>query len=311
MTEPKIALFYGDPYRCEQALAAREGEIAPDERIVRFGDELDIKALSMEMTSTSLFSSRRHFLIRHVERVRPIKTIYPLVEGSLPAGTYLTMLASDGKGLDGLIGRVKKVEGRVAGLPRPRGQALVQSVEELLREEGLQLPRTAVARLLEQGNGDLLFLREEVRKIAAYAGEETPSPTVVTTIGYTGGEESIYPFLDAFGRRNLANALAALERLYVDPNRLFPALLHHITRLTEVRILRDDGFSPRRIAAALETPEWLVRRLATQAKNYTQKELAAALSLGIELDRGIKRGGVRPADAVLKLVLAATSRPRR
>ena len=48
MTEPKIALFYGAPYRCERALAVRKAEITPDERIVQFGDELDIKESSIE-----------------------------------------------------------------------------------------------------------------------------------------------------------------------------------------------------------------------------------------------------------------------
>ncbi len=310
MTEPKIAFFYGDAYHCEQAIAGREAAITaggPTERITRFGDEFDIKAFSIELSSGSLFSVRRHFILRHAEAVKPVKLLYPLLDLPLSPETYITLVAPDGKGLETLIKKVRERKGKVQGFPRPRGRSLERSAAAILESLGVKLPPTVVTELLERAGGDLLFFQEEVRKLATYAGTGKLTEEEISILSYSGGEESIYPFLDLVGARDLRGALAALARLHVDPSRLFPALLHQLTRLTEVRILKDGGLRPDKIASELGMPEWLSRRLLVQVKNYSQQELAAALSLGIKLDRAVKRGGIRPADAVFLLVLEAMS----
>ncbi len=313
MPEPTIALFYGDPYHCEQAVAAREAAVSagePVERITRFGDEIDIKAFSIEISSGSLFSARRHFLLRHTEAVKPAKLLYSLLDLPLPPETYITLVAPGGKGVDTLIKRVREKGGKVQGFPRARGRSLERAAAAILEGQGIKLPPGAVTELLGRAGGDLLFLQEEARKLAAYSGRGNLTQEEISILSYSGGEESIYPFLDLFGARDLRGALTALARLHVDPSRLFPALLHQLTRLTEVRILKDGGLKPQEIASELGIPEWLSRRLLAQVKSYTQQELAAALSLGIELDQAIKRGGIRPADAVFLLILDAMNSPR-
>ena len=99
MSEPILRLFTGDPYRCERALADREAALrAADpnpERHVHFGDELEIGSLELDLTSLSLFALGRHFVVRRVEKVRAPKSFVPIVEGSFPDGTYLTLIGTD------------------------------------------------------------------------------------------------------------------------------------------------------------------------------------------------------------------------
>jgi len=302
MSEPSIALFYGDQYRCEEALAARDAAIGKPERITRFGDELDIKAFSIEISTGSLFSPRRHFVLRHAEAVKPLRALYPLLAQPLPSGTFLTFIAAEGKGIEALIKKVQR-EGKVQGFPRPRGKALEKAVAAILSEVGVTLPRTTLAELIDRSGGDLLFIREEARKLAAYLAGEKSKGTEVAKLFYSGGEESIYPLLDRFGARDLRGTLTGLGKLHEAPSRLFPALLRHLTRLTAVRVLKDGGLPSDKIASELGLPEWLSRRIAAQAENYSQQELTAALALGVQLDQAIKHGGIRPGDAVLKLIL--------
>ena len=244
MSEAKIALFYGDPYQCERALGAREATLAASgqiERIVRFGDELNIKALSIELSSESLFSPCRHFLIRHVEWVKPIRSLYPLLDLPLPTMSYLTFISSEEKGLDTLVKKVRERKGKVHRFPHARGRSLEQIAREIVNSEGISLTRTALTELLRASGDDLLFLREEVRKLAAYSAGEQLGPNDIAGMLYNRGEGSIYPFLDLFGSRDLRGAVAALSRLNTDPWRLFPALLHQIIRLTEIQILKEAG----------------------------------------------------------------------
>ena len=310
MSEPKVALFYGDPYQCGQALTAREAALGVDgpiERITRFGDELDIKAFSIELSSGSLFASRRHFLLRHAEAVNPLRALYPIIEHPFPAGTYLTLISATAKGIETLRKRVQKL-GKVQGFSSPRGQSLHRAVKSILDQYGVRVPPETVAVLAARTGGDLMMVDTEAKKLATYTRSHELTPEALSTLTYSGGEESVYPFIDRIGERNQRGALSALTELHVNPSRTFSVLLYHVTRLLTAHMLSDAGLALNEIATLIGTPEWLARRIVPQAQNYTHQELAAALALGIKLDQKSKHGDVRPEDALLQLTLAITSR---
>jgi len=114
------------------------------------------------------------------------------------------------------------------GFPRARGRSLETAAAAILNEEGVTLPRTALAELIDRSGGDLLFIREEARKLAAYLADKKTGHEAVTGLFYSGGEESVYPLLDRFGERDLHRALAELRKLHEAPSRLFPALLREL-----------------------------------------------------------------------------------
>lgn len=309
MSEPKVVLFYGDPYQCEQALTAREAALGvdgPTERITRFGDELDTKALGIEISSGSLFSSRRHFLLRHAEAVNPLRALYPIIEHPFPAGTYLTLISATAKGIETLRKRVQKL-GKVQGFSSPRGQSLRRAVKSILDQYGVRVPSETVAALAAHTGGDLMMVNAEAKKLATYARSHELTTKALSALAYSGGEESVYPFIDRIGERNRRGALSVLAGLHVDPSRIFSVLLYHLTRLLTAHMLSDVGLASNEVATLIGIPEWLARRIVPQAQNYTQQELAAALALGIKLDQESKHGDVRPEDALLQLTLAVTS----
>ena len=306
MPEPIIALFYGEPYQCERALVARDAAIAADERIVRFGDELNLKAFAIELSSGSLFAPRRHFVLRHPEAIKPIRSLYPVFARQFSPDTYLTLMAAEGPATTALTKKVKQI-GSVQGFSRPRGKALTGWAKTIFDRHGMEVSPATVAATATRAGGDLLFIAAEADKLATYAQSGPITPAVVSALAYSSGEESAYPIADRVGERDLPAALAALADIHINSSRVFPILLHHLTRLLSVRMLIDAGFNPAKMAPLVGVPEWLARRLFNQARNYKLTELAAALSRGIELDQTVKRGGVRAEDALIQLIIVATT----
>jgi len=310
MTEPILRLFAGDPYRCERALAAREAALREVdsnlERHVHFADEVDTGSLELDLTSLSLFALGRHFVVRRVEKVRAPKSFVPIVEGSFPDGTYLTLLATDLRANSPIAKAAKALDAFVA-LPAPRGNAIRGGAKEILTERGVRLTGTAFQELLHRCGNDLMTIAREADKLASHASGAPIEEHTIARLVFSSAERTVYPFYDRLGEGDLRASLAELRDLREDPGRIVGGILRHLTRLTMIRILLDRRTPRSEIASAVGVQEWLLRRLAGQAQRRSLAQLARALQRGVDLDREIKSGLVRPADALTELVLVATA----
>lgn len=310
--EPQIRLLVGDAYRCERALAERvEALRAADpaiERRVLFGDEIDAASLESDLQSASLFALGRHFLLRQIDRAKATKAIAGALEKEIPQETFVTLVARELKGTNTILKTLKKKDA-VLSLPPPKGRSVTSAVRDALDAEGISASAEAIRRLVYRNGGDLLGITNEARKLRAYAAESeavTLTPEMVDEMVFPSAERTVYPFFDRLGERNLREALASLAELRDDPGRLLGGALRHLARLTMVRVVLDQKGPRRSVADALGLPDWMCRRLTAQAKSHSLASLARALRAGVALDVEVKRGEIPPADALMKLTLAAT-----
>jgi DNA polymerase III delta subunit len=309
MSEPQLILIFGDPFRCEQSLAARHARILEEdpetERHTLFGDELDLPTLKVELQSASLFTTARHFVVRHAEAIKA-RPFSALIERDLPSGTYLTFLSTGLKGTSPLVKAARK-RGSVQALPPIKGKALERTASELIASQGVHLDPQGLKELITRSGGDLLTLYQEARKLRSFSQEGMIDRDTVEGVVFTSGEESIYPLLDRIGERDLQATLQILSTLHEDEGRVLAGVVRHLTKLLMVRVLLDSKVAEAKIASIVGSPSWLVRRLVAQAKGHQTQKLTAALDLGIDLDLEVKRGGIRPSDALLRLILYVTT----
>jgi DNA polymerase III delta subunit len=310
MSIPRVAFVFGDPFRCEQALSTRHAAILEadpqTERRAVFGDETDLSALATELSSAPLFAEGRHFVVRHAETIKP-KPFARLAGQPLSEATYVTFVATGLKGTNPLVKAARKAA-TVQSAPRPSGARLTRAAAELLSSAGLRLAPRTVNALVERCGGDLLALAGEARKLKTYGAEGKTDSETLEALVFSAGEASIYPLLDRIGERNLSAALTCLAGLHEDAGRLLSATVRHLSRLLMVHALLDAKTEGAGIGTLLGSPSWLVARLAGQAKRHTYRDLVASVDRAIELDLGVKCGQVRAEDALLLLILAATTR---
>ena len=318
MSEPILKLFTGDPYRCEGALAAREAALrAQDpnlERHVHFADEVQVGSLELDLTSLSLFALGRHFVVRRVEKVRAPKTFVPLLEVPFAQGTYLTLIATDLRATSP-IAKAAKARDALVSLPAPRGNAIQGGAKEILAGRGVSVTEPAFREFLHRCGNDLLTIAQEADKLRSLASERPIDEETIERTVFPSAERTVYPFYDRLGEGDLNATLTELRELREDPGRMLGGILRHLTRLVMVRLLIDQRTARSEMAASVGVQDWLLRRLIGQAQRRSLAELTAALRVGVNLDREIKSGRVRPADALMSLVFAAagsssTRRPR-
>ncbi len=306
-----VVLFFGDPYRCERALAEREQALrAADptiERQARFADEVDVAALDMEIQSTPLFALGRHFVVRGIERARKPKPWVLLATKDLPASTFLSFVGSaDVKASHPLV-KACEARGAAVGLPAPPVRSVAQSARGVLGEYGLRPSSTAVEDLVARTGGDLLAVATEARKLRAFAGTSEIGPAAVASLVFPGAEPTVYPFFDRLGERDRVAALRALDDLRDDAGRILGGAVRHLARLAMLRVLLDKRVPQATMADLASLPDWLLRRLIVQAKRFRLEEATAALDLGVRLDTEVKSGGRSAPDALLELVFSVTS----
>ncbi|HBR09873.1 TPA: hypothetical protein DD712_01290 [Candidatus Acetothermia bacterium] len=317
LPEPRLALLFGDPFLCEQELAQRQRRIATTaadvERIVLYGDEVRARSLQVELASLSLFSAFvRHFVIRRIEKINPAEKtkIGSVLSHAASAATFVTVVTSEIKKNSSLY-RVILKYGQVKEYPKPK--RLEPLVRKIFAGYKLTIAPGAVKVLLERSRGDLLMIANEAAKMRSFApanGKVTEESAV--KFFFCARKWPIYPFLDQLGMRNLCATIDSLaEAAHEDPHRLFFAASHHLRRLLMVKLLAGEKMSHAQIATTMGQPEWLLRRLLRQAKNFSQRELNFLLDKGIVLDQAIKSGGIRSQDALLALLLLALTPQER
>lgn len=310
MSEPQLRLITGDPYLCDQALAAREAALlAMDPGIERhgmFADELDLSSLDIEFRSCSLFALGRHFVIRRIEKNQSAKALASILEKPFPEGTYLTLLAGPLKATNAVL-KVAKSRDAVVALPTPRGTALQRTARGILEESGLALPSPVARMLLTECGDDLLSLNNELGKLRLLAGRDPIPEVAARELCFNHAEATVYPFYDRLGEGKLPAALGELDGLREDSGRIVGGIVRHLTRLVMVRLLLDQRQPQSEIASKIGMQDWLCRRLIGQAKRRSFETLVSALRLGVKLDQRIKQGRIAPDDALMHLILAATA----
>jgi DNA polymerase-3 subunit delta len=175
------------------------------------------------------------------------------------------------------------------------------------------------ARLLVEVVGeDPEELASEVDKIATWSGGEPIGRKEIELLAAGCAEVPGYELTDAWGRRDLAGALAACQTLLErsgDPvSRTVPMLIGmlvaHVGRVRACQVFADEGLSAREAASRLKRHPFYVEKLFQQARNYEPDELRDAVVRLAELDHAVKGGSRLAVDLELERALIEITRPR-
>jgi len=308
MDEPQIILFIGDPYRCEMALAKREEAIFSDgagcERHTAYADEIDPSGFGIELRSSSLFSGRRHFVVRHAEHAEA--PLAAAITQEVSDGTFVSLIAEELKQRSPLLKACKK-RGTVVTLPSPRGRGVAEAAVGILAEHGLKADKGAIGALLSRTGGRLIAIAREAEKLRSFVGKGELTKETAERLAFPNAEQTVYPFYDRLGEGDLTGALTGLRELDEDPTWILNGAIRHLARLAMICLLLDRKTPAKKVGELVGLPDWLARRLIGQARRHGIARLSSLLDLAVELDIEVKAGKIPASDALTKLVFAVTS----
>ncbi|HEX2304124.1 MAG TPA: DNA polymerase III subunit delta [Gaiella sp.] len=196
---------------------------------------------------------------------------------------------------------------------------VVAWVANSFRDRGVKAGADACKTLIEIVGDDKLVLAREIDKLATWAGGEPLGSEEVQRLATPFAEGHAWDLTDAWGRRDVAAALAVVESTYARSPRprageaaAFAARLGaHLTKLTRMKTLLEAGVRPRDAAAKLGMKPYPGEKLARQAEALSVEELQDATDRLARLDHAVKGGSKLAPDLELQLAVVDVARERR
>jgi len=203
----------------------------------------------------------------------------------------------------------------VYDVPRRR---LADWVAKQFADRGVSVDPEAARLMIEVVGQDPEELASEVDKISTWSAGEAVGTREVELLAAGCAEIPGYELTDAWGRRDLAAALAACQTLLErsgDPvSRTVPMLIGmlvaHVGRVRDCQAFAEEGLTAREAAARLKRHPFYVEKLYAQARNYGRDELREALVRLAELDHAVKGGSRLAVDLELERALIEITKRR-
>jgi DNA polymerase III subunit delta len=290
--QPKVA-------RALRRLRERVGEEATE---VLTAHEADGEDAVAACNALGLFTvERRLVVVEDVQRWKAadLKALEEYLGRPSPA-TVLVLVGDEVKPDSGLAKAVGKAgEVLVYDLPkRGRKADLPRWVEAQLRDRGVLIEPDAARALVELVGENAHELAGEVDKLTTWANGERIGERDVLTLVPPRAEAPPFDLTDAWGRCDVAGALAAGERIVERSGdaardvllRISGLLTAHVRRVRDCRQLDAEGVPAAAAAERLKRNRFYIQKLYEQAGNFSDDELDEAVVRLARLDLALKGG---------------------
>jgi DNA polymerase-3 subunit delta len=294
-----VYLIHGtEDLRLSQALARlkrRVGNVADlDFNYESFdGENADVDDVIAAANTLPFASERRLVVVSNVDRMS--KAAWEELAGYVarPAGTTVLVLTAPKLAKNLRLYKAIDRLGGVAEYAAPRKSEYPREVVGLFCDRGRSVTLDAAEMLVSAVGCDLRRLSAEVDKTIAFAGVRTEvTCDDVAQVVSTTAQTSVFELLEALSDRDLRRGLDVLDRLLADGESIFGVhalVLRQVRDLIVARSLADrGGGSAREVSDVVRRPEWQVRNLPRQARNFSTEELVDSLRDAAEAETRMK-----------------------
>ncbi|NTW04605.1 MAG: DNA polymerase III subunit delta [Peptococcaceae bacterium] len=162
------------------------------------------------------------------------------------------------------------------------------------KEAGKKLSPGVSETIIKRTGNKLDSLSVEIKKILAYTGSKTQvTLTDLEAITVTPLEDNIFHILDAMGERKPAMAIAGIDALIKQkypPPLILSMIARQIRLILKVKDALNSGNNFYDLAAAFKIKPFVVKKIASQQKNFSQQQLLKSIHSLHNLDVSIKSG---------------------
>ncbi len=209
------------------------------------------------------------------------------------------------RGTSRLYKKIKELGGLVA-FDQLDAQRLTKWVAREFKHYNLDIDRQTAEHLTFACGKELMSLKGEIAKIAAYAaGKEAISIADIDQIATLSVDYKVFDLSDKVADGQAEKALPLLEEMLRGGEQrlmLLALLQRHYRQLLFTRILMDDRQSQNTIAGELGLPGFVARRLMNTAANYNSEQLKAAYLKCINQEYLVKSGQIQEDGSLEQLV---------
>ncbi len=316
--KPVYLITGGDRPKIQRALRRLRDRIGDDATELLSAHEASADDAIASCNSLGLLGGGgRLVVVEEVDRWKAAdaKVIAAYLASPAP-DTVLALVAAELK-KDSALAKACAKAGDILAYDVPK-RRLPEWVAKQFSDRGVSVDPEAARLLVEVVGEDPEELASEVDKIATWAGDEPVGTREIELLASGSAEVPGYELTDAWGRRDLAAALASCQTLLErsgDPvSRTVPMLIGmlvaHVGRVRDCQAFAEEGLTAREAASRLKRHPFYVEKLYAQARNYGPDELRDAVVRLAELDHAVKGGSRLAVDLELERALIEITRPR-
>lgn len=315
----RVVLLYGDDTglireRAETLIRSVAGGLDDPFRVADLGRD-DVARLPDEAASLSLTGGRRVIRVREAGD-STVASVRAVLNGK---GEALVVLEAPG-----LAGRSRlrslleaAPDGAAIGCYPEEGRAVEETIRAMLAEARVSVEPEALAWLVGQLGADRASTRQEISKLALYAGRggRVDMQAAAACVGDLAGLQ-LEDALFAATTGDIARTDRALELAIAEgasPVGVVRAALLHLERLHRARLAVDAGQAPAEAAKAARPPVFF-RRVGAFSRALTLwpgPALLGALEGLAQAERACKRTGAPDGVICRNAVLALARRAAR
>ena len=197
--------------------------------------------------------------------------------------------------------------GGVVGFDALEAETLVKWIAKELKGYGKQIDQRTAERLAFACGRELMALKNEIAKIAAYMGDRAEVRWEdVTAVATLSTEYRVFDLADKVSSGDARQALPLLRDILAGGEQrlmLLALLQRHYRQLLFARLLADGGSNPAELAKELGVPGFAARRLMAAAGTYVPAQLRRAYLMCIDQEFKVKSGRINEEGSLEQLVL--------
>jgi DNA polymerase-3 subunit delta len=204
-----------------------------------------------------------------------------------------------------LYKKVKELGG-IVSFDQLDQERLIKWIAKELSEYGKGIDRITAEHLVFACGRELMSLKGEIAKLAAYAGEAAAVRRQdIDAVAAFSTEYKVFDLAEKVAEGKAEQAIPMLRSMLTAGEQrlmLLALLQRHYRQLLLTRIMMDEGASQATIAGELDLPGFAARRLMTSAGGYRIPQLKRAYSRCIDQEYLVKSGRINEEGSLEELI---------
>src|SRR6185312_12780396 len=250
----------------------------------------DHEALLAAIPAMSLMGTRRYLLADGVEKWRDKQqaAVAAAIGGALPPDLTLVLI-SRAKAPAKLLKAVKAAKGEVHAFEAPKAKEMPRVLVGDAQRLGFKLEPAAARLLVERMGAGPLRLRNELERLALWAGEDgqVSAADLEEMIADTS-EAAVWTLSDAVVEGDARTALQVGEQLIEQGENVTGLIYGLASRLRSAcaaAAMLEEGMPPREVESSLKMHPYAAKQLVARLRNADLNDLRLATETLAQLER--------------------------
>lgn len=219
----------------------------------------------------------------------------------IPESTYVIFVEEEVDKRSKIYRALSK-NGKAVEFGTQSDEILMKWVVAKIGKEGKNITQAAYQSFIHKTGTDMENIEKELEKLLCYTMEkDVIEPQDVEAITTEQISNKIFEMVDAIATHKQKIAMDLyydLLALKEAPMRILFLITRQFQILLTVKVMGNQGFGNKDIAAKAGCPEWTVRKYQSQAKAFSLDKIKQALKDGVSYEEAVKTGHMNERMAV-------------